>query len=142
MKPLGIRDLMLLTAIIAAHLAITKLAVDFRENRLSLVVLLVPSALTILIHRRLQLSWHIAAFIHYPVSLVWAFAYGVTFSLCWNRLPHSFFEKSSVGLETPIHYGTFCVEVMAILGIVTSSIYAFAATKLTADATRTDRRTM
>ncbi|GAA5505391.1 hypothetical protein [Novipirellula caenicola] len=142
MKPLGIRDLMLLTAITAAHLAITKLAVDFRDNRLSLFVLLVPTSLTILIHRRLRLPLHIAAFIHYPVTLVWAFAYGVTYSFFWNRISHTFFEKSSVGLETPIHYGTFCVEVMAILGIVTSSIYAFAASKLSFDATTTDRRTM
>ncbi|MEZ6092991.1 MAG: hypothetical protein R3C03_01965 [Pirellulaceae bacterium] len=142
LKPLAIRDAMLVTAIAALHLAITKFAVDFRDSCVSLVVLLAPTALTLLLHHRLQLRWQFAAILHYFTSLVWAFAYGITFSLFWNRIPHTFYEKNSVGLATPILYGRFCVEVMAIFGIATSFVYAIAAYKLSPEAKAIDRRTM
>jgi hypothetical protein len=58
MKLIGNHELMMLTAIAAFHVAMTRLAVDFRFDRFSImffiIVLLTPTALTSLIHLRWQ----------------------------------------------------------------------------------------
>ncbi len=124
MKPLCIRDLFVLTLIVAVHITICKLAVTFRESSLTTFVLLSPTAITLWIHNRIGGSWTMGSLIHYATSIVWSFCYGLTFSFFYvRREPSGYYEKDSVGLEELFSYAMFLLEVFAILGVVTSILY-------------------
>ncbi len=60
-----------------------------------------------------------------PLSLAWAFCFGVTYSMYYNRLTHDWYERDSVVLTEPIRFGVFSVEVMAVIGIATTALYAW-----------------
>lgn len=136
MRSIGTRDLFALAILVSLHFTICKLAVDFRGSRSIGFTLLTPIALTGLLQVRFNLSWQVATAIHYPLSLVWAFLHGATYSMIWNRVPHEFFERDSVGLDTPIRYGLFCTEIWLFVGIFSTTVYGFFARLF---ATRTAR---
>ncbi len=123
MKPLGIRDLLALVFLIALHFATCKLAVDYRHHWIFRFLILTPIALTALLQIRFQLSLQFATIVHYPLCLAWAFLSGATYSMYWNRVPHDFFERDSVGLGSPLRYGVFCMEVGAFLGFASTTLY-------------------
>lgn len=124
MKQLTIRDLFALTLILAIHFAICKLAVTYRASPYTILVLLAPTVLSVLIHRRVGGSWTTGAVIHYLTSIVWSFFYGMTFSFFYNhRQPTEFLEKNSIGLEYPLSFSMFCVQLVALVGIATSLLY-------------------
>ncbi len=125
MRPLGTRDLFVLVFLGALHFATCKLAVDYRHRWIFGFALLTPMALTALIQIRFRLSLQFATAIHYPLCLAWAFLNGVTYSMYWNRVPHDFFERESVGLDSPLRHGLFCIEVWAFVAIASTTLYGF-----------------
>lgn len=136
MRPIGTRDLFALAFLVALHFAMCKLAVDFRGNRIIGFTILTPIALTALLQVRFNLTWPVATAIHYPLSLIWAFLHGVTFSMYWNRVPHDFFERDSVGLDTPIRYGLFCTEIWIFVGVISTAVYGLLAWLIASRTTR------
>ncbi|TWU59965.1 hypothetical protein Poly51_02380 [Rubripirellula tenax] len=124
-RQLGTRDLFALILIVALHFAFAKFFVSIREFGLTIVALALPLPLTALLQRRFQMTWVAASMMHYPLSLAWAFCFGVTYSMYYNRLTHDWYERDSVGLTEPIRFGVFSVEVMAVIGIATTALYAW-----------------
>ena len=123
MKPLSIRDLFAVTLLVAVHIATCKFAVAFRHSALTSIVILMPTAITIWTQRRISCSFTAGSVLHYCITVVWAFFFGVTYSFFYIRAPRDFFEKDSVGMEYPFTYGIFSAEIWAVLGIVTSLLY-------------------
>ena len=122
-KSLRIRDLAMLTAIVAVNITLLRFAVEFDSRYLSSATILSPTCLTIVVQRRLRFGWYVAAAFHYLSTLIWAFASGFAYAFFWKQTAHMFFERSSTGLETPLAHGLFCTEIMAVFGLATSAIY-------------------
>lgn len=125
MKPLGTRDLLVLVFLVALHFATCKLAVDYRHHWICGFLVLTPIALTVLLQIRFHLSLQFATIVHYPLCLAWSFLNGATYSMYWNRVSHDFFERDSVGLDSPLRHGVFCMEVWAFVGIASTATYCF-----------------
>ena len=41
----------------------------------------------------------------------------------WNRVSHDIFDIDSVGLDSPLRYGVFYMEVWAFAGVASTAIY-------------------
>jgi hypothetical protein len=104
-------------------IAIANASVAYRGTGLPTLALTTPLLLTALVHWRFSLDWRVATGLHYPLAILWAFGFGVVFSIAWRRVPKTFFERDSVGLDYPLQFGMFSMEVMAIAGIVTTTLY-------------------
>ncbi|MCC9641604.1 hypothetical protein LOC71_04910 [Rhodopirellula sp. JC740] len=120
------RDLLATTAIIALTIAIANASVAYRGTGLPTIALATPLLLTAVVHYRFALDWRIATGLHYPLAILWAFGFGVAFSVAWRRVPRAFFERDSVGLDHPLQSGMFAMEVMAIAGIASTAAYGLA----------------
>ena len=123
MPDIHIRDLLALTAVIALTIAIADLSVAYRDSRLSALPLATPLLLTALVHCRFRLDWRIATGLHYPLAIVWAFAFGVAYSMAWRRVPRTFFERDSVGLDYPLGFGVFSMQIMAVAALASTATY-------------------
>ncbi|EMI41110.1 hypothetical protein [Rhodopirellula sp. SWK7] len=117
------RDLLATTAVIALTIAIANASVAYRGTGLPTLALATPLLLTALVHWRFALDWRVATGLHYPLAILWAFGFGVAFSIAWRRVPKTFFERDSVGLDYPLQFGMFSMEVMAIAGIASTAAY-------------------
>lgn len=124
-KPHGTRDLLFAVFLVALHFSTCKFAVHYRDHWIPSVLILTPAFHTALLQLRFNLSHQIASISHYPLCLAWAFLHGATYSMFWNRVSHGFFERHSVGLDSPLRYGVFCMEVWAIIGVASTAIYYF-----------------
>ncbi|WP_230275635.1 hypothetical protein [Rhodopirellula halodulae] len=112
-----------MTAIIALTIAIANASVACRGTGLPTLALATPLLLTAVVHYRFALNWRVATGLHYPLAIVWAFGFGVAFSVAWRRVPKTFIERDSVGLDYPVQFGMFAMEVMAIAGIASTAAY-------------------
>ena len=120
---LSVLDLLAITALVALHFAISYLSVKLRDYGVIYFSLVYPTFLTALIQWRFGLAWRAATFAHYPIAVVWAFVFGVTFSFYWRKLPHDFFDRDTVGLEYPIGFGMLAVEAMLFIGVFSTMVY-------------------
>lgn len=125
-----IRDLLATTAVIALTIATANIAVAYREHHVATFALATPLLITALLQRRFNLDWRVATGIHYPLAIVWAFGFGVAYSFAWRRVPQSFFNRDSVGLDYPLQFSVFAMEVMAVAGLASTAIYGLVSCSL------------
>lgn len=112
---------------VAIHFFVSRTAAlsnDYVTAGLVVVFLLL---LGITIHRLFRLTWIQAAFVLYPVSLIWALFFGMTYSLFWNLQQRGPFHMDALGKHLPIQFAGACFEVMLILGLATSIAYGVCA---------------
>ena len=121
MGSFSIRDLFIMTLVVAGHFALSRLLVGSPSSwiePLCPLVVLTPTALTIWIHRRTGASWFKAIPIHYFVTVTWAtvfaFIYSWTKSLYWP-------------IEQPVNQALLragaCLLLSAVVGAITSLYY-------------------
>lgn len=113
--------------LVAVHFAVCKLAVDFRAQAAVLLASGVPLPFTALLHRRFRLSWIAATMLHYPLAIMWAFCFGVTYSIYRNSVTHAWYERETVGIEAPIEFGLSAAAGMALVGIPMAGLYGILA---------------
>ncbi len=123
MPSITIKDLLAFTAFSAVYLALARVVVRHAGYDFALLLIGLPIMLTAALQWRFKLAWHQATALHYPIAVVWAFVAGVVHSLLWRQLPHSFYDRGSVGLDDPFRFGLFAVEIMLVVALASTVGY-------------------
>lgn len=90
---------------------------------------------------RFRLSIFAASAILYPITIAWGFANGVTYAMNWNRTPHDFLERNTIGVEQPIHFGIVCAQMWIALGVFYTAAFAGFAWLISETATKSSDAT-
>ncbi len=120
---LTVRDLVVVTALVAVHFAVSRLSVSLRGTGVIYLAFTIPSFLTALLHGRLGLGWKTATIMHFVIAVGWGFLFGVTCSLFWRQMPRSFSERDSIDLQNVLAVGILSAVLMAFLAMLTTTIY-------------------
>ncbi|WP_146410115.1 hypothetical protein [Allorhodopirellula heiligendammensis] len=94
------------------------------ESWIEWLTILMPAIAVGTLKMRFRLSIFAASAILYPITIAWGFANGVTYSMNWNRTPHDFFERNTLGVEQPIHFGLVCAQIWIAFGILYTAAFA------------------
>ena len=131
-QPIGIRDALSVVFLAAICFAICKARVEGTGLWLSWIGIFLPAIVAGALQRRFQTSTPTACAILYPLTIAWGFVGGVVYSLHWIRTPHDFFERNSLGVEQPLHYGLFAAKIWLIAGLLYVLAYAVLAWAISA----------
>lgn len=114
-------------SLVAGHLFVARVAAssnDFEAIGLVLVYLLFTGCA---VQKTLGLNWLQTAAILYPMSLIWAPFFGMTYSFFWNQ-HRGPWHLDALGRHIPSEVAWDCFEIMLLfLGPITSIVYGVCA---------------
>lgn len=116
-RRLSIFDLLVITLVAAVHIIHFPLAVSYPDSSILYLVWLIPTLITVWIHVRVRPTAAQSIFLHYFVSVYWAFLYGYGYALAANAI------LEHVTPFEPARYAVGATKEMAFIAIFSSLLY-------------------
>lgn len=114
-------DLLIVTLLVAVHLAHFPLAVDHSQSNFDMFIPLTPTLIAVWLQLRLNLSTLRSTMMHYITCVIWAYLYSYGLDVNYNR--HGVSSPFYRPVESPATEAFVASKRMAIQAFVTSGIY-------------------